>query len=96
MTQNVNLKVRPIDKDAPGFLPRYRQIMAARRVFTEPDKGLPEDVDKAYELLMEHITEPENRIEKQRELDKLTGTQLMEILNAIMGVNTVPPANGAG
>lgn len=93
---NVNIKIRPIDKDAPGFLPRYQQIMAVRRVFSEPEKGIPEDVDKAYTLLMEHITEPESPHEKRAELDKLSGSQLMEVLNSIMGVNTVPPANGAG
>lgn len=92
---DVNLKLRPIDPDAPGFLPRLQQLLAAKRSLSDFQKAEPEDVDKVYELLCEHITSPESKAEKMSALKKLNLTQLNTVFESLMGTNTVPPANGA-
>jgi hypothetical protein len=93
---DVNLKLRPIDPDAPGFLPRLQQLLAAKRSLSDFQSAQPEDIDKVYELLAEHITEPEVKAEKLTALKKLTQTQLATVFDSLMGAKTVPPESGAG
>jgi hypothetical protein len=93
--QKVKIKVRPIDPTAPGFMPRYRALLAVQRAFTTPAKAAPEDIDKGYDLLAEHIVEPATKDEKFRLLDSLNSEEIMDIFAVIMGSKTVPPAKGA-
>ncbi len=92
---SIPVVVRHIERDAPGFLPRYRAMLACKRVISDFSKALPEDVDEAYRLLMEHIVSPETDAEKMDVLNKVSPEELLNLLNAILGVKIVPPAKGA-
>ncbi len=94
MSEAIQIKVRPIQKDAPGFLPRWRNLLSAKRALGEFEKAQPEDVDGAMSLLMEHILEPADPFEARRALEQVSADELMKLFDAIMGRNTVPPASG--
>jgi hypothetical protein len=94
--QTLKVRVRPLEKDAPGFMPRYRAMLAAQRAFTQPQKATPEDVDGARALLFEHIIEPEDEFGKNQILDLVTVDELTKMFSVIMGAaDSVPPAKGA-
>ena len=93
--QNIQIKVRPMDSKAAGFMPRYRQLLAARRALETFDKAQPEDIDETYKLLAEHITEPTTPAAKQHVLDMLSADDLLKLFDVIMGANTVNPPSGA-
>jgi hypothetical protein len=94
--QSVKVKVRPIDQNAPGFLPLYRGLLSAQRAFTTPQKATPEDVDEAEALIMSHIVEPSTPAEKKAFMNMLTGEDIGKLFEAIMGSSSIPPAKGAG
>ena len=93
--QNIPIKIRPLEKDAPGFLPRWRSLLATKRSVTDPEKAQPEDVDKALDLLCEHITEPADRASKIAILNKITGEEFGKLFEAIMQPEAIPPSKGA-
>jgi hypothetical protein len=92
--QNVEVKISRLDPGAPGFLPRYRQLLSARRALGDFDKAQPEDVDQVYALLTEHVIEPANPAQKRKVLDMLSVEDLMKIFDEVMGKNTVNPPSG--
>lgn len=91
----INVKLKPIDPKAPGFLPRYRQLVASKRVFQDFAHAVPEDVDEACKLLKEHIVEPVGEQAKDAYLASLDADEVMDLFNKVMGSGTVPPVNGA-
>ncbi|HQP26572.1 MAG TPA: hypothetical protein PLL58_01985 [Candidatus Syntrophosphaera sp.] len=95
MTEEIQINVRRIDPDAPGFLPRYRALLASKRALADFAHALPEDVDEAIKLLREHMTSPTKPFEQDAVLNKLTGKELMGLFDVILGANTVPPAKDA-
>lgn len=93
--QHVQVKVKVLEANAPGFLPRYRQLLSAKRVSQDFEHAQPEDIDQLYALLEEHIVEPTTHAEKKKVLDMVSADELGSLFNIIMGANLVPPANGA-
>lgn len=92
--KELNITIKPIDRNAPGFMPMYRKVLAVKRAFTNPDKAQPEDIDEVMLLLEQHITAPADPMEKRRILDLASAAQITQILDAILGAGIVPPANG--
>jgi len=95
MTEEIQINVRRIDPDAPGFLPRYRALLASKRALADFAHALPEDVDEACKLLKEHMTSPVGQVAQDAALNELTGKDLMALFDVILGANTVPPAKDA-
>jgi len=92
--QELTVKVRPLEKDTPGFMPLWRRILAIRRGLTDLEKACPEDVDAAYSMLCEYIVEPAEYAEKVAILDRINSTEMMAIFDAITGAGKVPPSKG--
>lgn len=93
--QNHEIRLVRIDPDKPGFMPRYRQMLSARRALSDFDKATPEDVDGIYELIIEHMTFPESRAEKLKIINDLAIKDLAAIFDELMGAKTVPPPKDA-
>lgn len=93
--QNRKIVLKPIDQAAPGFLPLYRSLLAAKRAFSDFNKAVPEDVDEAMTLMRRHIVEPAAKSEKDAILESISAAEMMILFDVLMGVNIVPPANGA-
>ena len=89
--QQKTIRVKPIDQNAPGFLPLYRSLLATQRALTNPAKAIPEDIDGAYEVLSEHFIEPKNPAEIKKVLDGASAEDIMNLFGVLMGTNTVPP-----
>lgn len=92
--QAIDVKIRQVDPKSRGFLPLWRRIISVKRALTDLQKAQPEDIDAAYSLLREFIIEPKTDAAKNALLNDITGDELMELLNQVMGSNTVPPTNG--
>ena len=93
--QNIQIKIKPLEKNAPGFLPMWRKMLSAKRSMMDPMRAQPEDVDDAIELLCGCITEPEDRASKEAILNSITADEFGKLFDAIMRAETVPPPNGA-
>lgn len=93
--QNLPIKVRPIKRGEPGFLPEYRALLATKRAFTDFEKALPEDVDGAMALLAKYIIEPASQAEKMRVLSLVSEEEVTRLFDVILGRNIVPPAKDA-
>lgn len=93
--QNIPIKISPLKNDAPGFLPRWRNLLAAKRAVMDMERAQPEDIDKAIDLLCEHITAPADRASKVAILNQINGEEFSKLFEAIMRTEAVPPSNGA-
>lgn len=93
--QNIKVVLKSLDKDAPGFLPRWRQILALKRSVTDIAKAQPEDVDEAMKLLEAHIVEPSEPQAKRNILNMASGEEFSAMFEQVLGMNSVPPPNGA-
>ncbi len=93
--QGTPVTLRVLDQKQPGFLPRWRQILALKRAVQDVARAQPEDVDLAIQLLASHIVEPADAPSKARVLDAANADEFTLLFESILGVNGVPPSNGA-
>jgi hypothetical protein len=92
--QNKTVKIKPIDQDAPGFLPMWRRFIQVQRGLSDFAKAQPEDIDAMIDLLASCMIEPESHEEKLEILNSVSSSELMALFNAFAGKTEVPPANG--
>jgi len=93
--QGTPVTVRMLDQKQPGFLPRWRQILSLKRAVQDINRAQPEDVDEAVRLLAEHLVSPADAPSKARVLDSANSDEFTLLFEAILGMNSVPPSNGA-
>lgn len=95
--ETIQLKVKTVDLEGKGFLPKYRRLLQVKQAFSDPVKATVEDFDGAMEWLMDHIVEPSKAIEKRNLLDDMTPEDFMALFEQIAGQSEAvsPPSGGA-
>lgn len=93
--QGTPITVRMLDQKQPGFMPRWRQILALKRAVQDINRAQPEDVDLAVQLLADHLMVPADAPSKARVLDAANADEFTLLFETILGMNSVPPSNGA-
>jgi hypothetical protein len=95
--KTVEIEVRTVDLEGPKFWPKYRKVIQMKEVLMRPMNATVDDVDAAFEFLLDHVVKPEDQGVKREILENLEGEQLIKLFDQIVGgaQTAVPPSNGA-
>ena len=91
--RNIDVVVRAIKKNEPGFMPLWKRVLSIKRGIADFEKAQPEDVDEAYEFLCSVIVEPSTQAAKMDLLNSITNDEMMALFSAVIG-GGVPPSKG--
>jgi len=82
-----NIVIQLPNEDTPGILTFLRRISLFNQVLTNPAAFSIEDIDEAYEFLVDLVVEPKTRPAARKAVMKLSMKQLNDLFT---GLNLEP------
>lgn len=93
----VTVTVKTLDLKGKNFLSQYRPIVLFKRALTEPHLTGPDEVERAVDFLVAHITSPVDPKEARALVEEFNVDQILDLFQHIAGqVASTPNAKSDG